>query len=262
MITIKQILAGSILVVDDKEANVLLLKRLLEGNGHTNVETTLRSDEVAALHATHAYDLILLDLQMPGMNGFAVMNQLRNQITSGYLPVIALTAEPRHKLEALRAGARDFISKPFDSIELRTRIHNMLEVRLLYKRLEQNQSLLERTVLERTAELRASEARYRNLIELATDWYWEQDATGAFTKVSGPIAEVLEPLHDAEWDPRERRSLLDKVAARIPFVNLALTRADEKGVRQRFLVSGEPIFDTHCRFAGFRGVGVDISQSH
>jgi PAS domain-containing protein len=84
-----------------------------------------------------------------------------------------------------RPGAKDFISKPFDLLEVKTRIHNMLEVRLLYRRLEDFSAALEQPWCERTAELRESEARYRSLTELASDWYWEQDESGAFTKVSG-----------------------------------------------------------------------------
>ena len=78
-------------------------------------------------------------------------------------------------MRALEAGAKDFISKPFDLVEVKTRIHNMLEVRLLYKQLENYNEMLEQTVQERTAELRDSEARFRSLAELASDWYWEQD---------------------------------------------------------------------------------------
>ena len=102
-----------------------------------------------------------------------------------------LTAQPGHKLRALQAGAKDFVSKPFDLVEVKTRIHNMLEVRLLYRKLENYNKVLEQTVQERTAELRESEARYRSLTELASDWYWEQDETGSFTKVSGPALEML-----------------------------------------------------------------------
>ena len=116
------------------------------------------------------------------------MEGLKTNTADDYLPVIVLTAQPGHKLRALKAGAKDFISKPFDLVEVKTRIHNMLEVRLLYRKLEDFNKVLERTVEERTAELRESEARYRSLTELASDWYWEQDETGDFTKVSGPGA--------------------------------------------------------------------------
>ena len=109
------------------------------------------------LHRKNRYDLILLDLQMPGMDGFQVMDNLKQIETDGYLPVLVITAQPGHKLRALARGAKDFISKPFDLLEVQTRIHNMLEVRLLYKKLEDYNKVLEQTVLERTAELRESE---------------------------------------------------------------------------------------------------------
>ena len=147
--------------------------------------------EVCALHRKHRYDLILLDLQMPGMDGFQVMEGLKTNQQDPYLPVIVLTAQPGHRLRALQAGAKDFVSKPFDLVEMTTRIRNVLEVRLLYRRLEKHNQLLEQKVQERTAELHESEARYRSLTELASDWYWEQDQDGAFTKVSGPVLEML-----------------------------------------------------------------------
>src|SRR5450631_1089383 len=151
------ILSASILIVDDQDANVKLLARLLSEAGYTNVASTMNPQEVAALHRKNRYDLILLDLQMPGMDGFEVMECLKADAADSYLPVIVLTAQPAHKLRALQAGAKDFISKPFDLVEVKTRIRNMLEVRLLYKNLESYNEVLERTVRERTAELRDSE---------------------------------------------------------------------------------------------------------
>jgi len=165
------ILNAGLLIVDDQEANVSLLEQLLRDAGYTRVASTMNPHEVCALHRKNRYDLILLDLQMPGMDGFQVMEALKTSEADRYLPVIVLTAQPGHKLRALQAGAKDFISKPFDLVEVRTRIHNMLEVRLLYKKLENYSKLLEQTVQERTAELRESEARYRSLTELASDWY-------------------------------------------------------------------------------------------
>ena len=114
------------------------------------------------------------------MDGFQVLEGLKEIETHGYLPVLVITAQPGHKLRALQAGAKDFVSKPFDLVEVQTRIHNMLEVRLLYKQLENYNKELEQTVAERTAELRESEARFRRLTELASDWYWEQDEKGTF----------------------------------------------------------------------------------
>ena len=175
MISSNDILGASILIVDDQESNVSLLEQLLSEAGYTCVASTMNPQEVCALHRKNRYDLILLDLQMPGLDGFQVMAGLKTNVADDYLPVIVLTAQPGHKLRALQAGAKDFISKPFDLLEVKTRIHNMLEVRLLYKQLESFNKILEQTVAERTAELRESEARFRSLAELSSDWYWEQD---------------------------------------------------------------------------------------
>jgi CheY-like chemotaxis protein len=153
------ILNGSILVVDDQPVNVQLLEQLLAGAGYTQVSSTTNPLEVAALHAEHHYDLILLDLKMPGMDGFQVMEALKESKQDKYLSVIVLTAEPGHKLRALEAGAKDFVSKPFDLVEVKTRIHNMLEVRLLYKKLENYSKLLEHAMQQSTAE--TAEARDR-----------------------------------------------------------------------------------------------------
>src|SRR5664279_4058934 len=153
MIDTDDILASRILVVDDQSANVQLLTRMLEDVGYRNVTATMNPLEVCALNRKNQYDLILLDLQMPGMDGFQVMEGLKTNDADGYLPVLVITAQPGHKLRALQAGAKDFVSKPFDLVEVKTRIHNMLEVRLLYKKLESYNKLLEQTVQERTDDL-------------------------------------------------------------------------------------------------------------
>lgn len=266
-----EIFSASILIVDDQEANVELLQQLLENAGYTNVAATQEPREVCALHRAHRYDLILLDLQMPVMDGFQLMESLKTNIVDGYLPVIVLTAQPGHKLRALQAGARDFISKPFDLVEARTRIHNMLEVRLLYRKLEHYKNNLERLVHERTAELRESEARYRSLTELASDWYWEQDEFGKFTKVSGPALEMLgikvDPLVEMPlartndgWNEVERATLRATIEARQPFIDFIFTRTHGDGRTQQYRASGEPMFSSCCRFIGYRGIGVEITR--
>jgi CheY-like chemotaxis protein len=267
-----------ILIVDDQPSNVELLEQLLCGAGYLAVSSTTAAEVVCAQHRQHAYDLILLDLQMPGMDGFQVMEGLKTNVVDDYLPVIVLTAQPAHKLRALQAGAKDFISKPFDLFEVKTRIRNMLEVRLLYKKLEDYNKLLEVAVAERTAELRASEARYRSLTELASDWYWEQDENGHFTQVSGPVLDMLgirthghdgspffnntldATVSDGEvdgWNAAERAQLHASIAARQPFIDFALSRTHLDGSQQHYRVSGEPVFDQSCRFIGYRGIGVE-----
>jgi two-component system cell cycle response regulator len=147
MVSASEILNASILIVDDQNANITLLEELLCGAGYTHVTSTMNPREVCAMHVGKPYDLILLDLQMPGMDGFQVMEALKTKEPEGYLPIVALTAEPAHKLRALQAGAKDFISKPFDLLEVKTRIHNMLEVRLLYKELGDSNKVLEHKAL-------------------------------------------------------------------------------------------------------------------
>jgi CheY-like chemotaxis protein len=169
MVSVANISGAAILVVDDREANVSLLEQILSEEGYTRITTTTNPQEVCALHLKNRYDLILLDLQMPGMDGFAVMDGLKTIESETYLPVIVLTAQPTQKLRALKAGARDFISKPFELVDVTTRIRNMLEVRVLYRQLENYNEVLELAVQERTAELRESEARYRSLAEIASD---------------------------------------------------------------------------------------------
>ena len=270
MIGAPDILNASILIVDDQESNVSLLEQLLSEAGYTCVASTMNPQEVCALHRKNCYDLILLDLQMPDMDGFQVMEGLKTNAADGYLPVIVLTAQPGHKLRALQAGAKDFISKPIDLDEVKTRIHNMLEVRLLYKRLENFNKVLEQTVQERTAELRESEARYRSLTELASDWYWEQDETGNFTRVSGPVLDMLGirvPAFEGEtsddemtgWNEAEREVLHAKIAARQPFLDFVFSRVNANGSQQKFQVSGEPMFNQSCGFIGYRGIGVELT---
>ena len=269
MISEPELAVSSILIVDDQAANVQLLTRMLADRGYTNLHSTMNPTEVCALHRQHHYDLILLDLQMPGMDGFQVMEGLKTNNMDAYLPVLVLTAQPGHKLRALQAGAKDFISKPFDLVEVKTRIHNMLEVRLLYKKLENYSKVLEQTVLERTAELRESEARYRSLTELASDWYWEQDEHGNFSKVSGPVLEMLGlrvPLlaggggvPSAGWNEEERTLLQKTIAARQPFLDMVFTRTNADGSLHKYQVSGEPMFNQSCRFVGYRGIGVEMA---
>ena len=270
MITATEILNANVLIVDDQQSNVQLLEEILKSAGYTRVTSTMDPYVVAALHREHGYDLILLDLQMPGMDGFQVMENLKAIETESYIPVLVITAQPAHKLQALLAGAKDFISKPFDLTEVKTRIHNMLEVRLLYRKLDNYNKLLEQTVQERTAELRESEARFRALTELASDWYWESDEHQRITKVSGPILDMLgiqmgasmeeaKVLQGSGWNEAERAELEANIKARRPFLDFPFSRVKPDGSHQHFRASGEPIFDRSARFIGYRGIGVEVT---
>ena len=156
MVSSSDIYHAKVLIVDDQEVNILLLDRMLRSAGYDSIRSTMNSSEVCELHRKNRYDLILLDLQMPGMDGFQVMEGLKEIEPDGYLPVLVITAQPDHKLRALQIGAKDFISKPFELAEVFARVYNMLEVRLLQNELRNYNNVLEQQVRERTADLQES----------------------------------------------------------------------------------------------------------
>jgi len=147
VISSTDILHGNILIVDDQASDVLLLEQMLRGAGYARVTSTRDPQAVCALHRDNHYDLILLDLQMPGMDGFEVMEGLKALEPDGYIPVLVITAQPSHKQRALQAGAKDFVSKPYEWAEVLMRVHNLLEVRLLYKQIEHHNEVLESLAL-------------------------------------------------------------------------------------------------------------------
>jgi putative heme transporter len=124
------ILRAKILIVDNQDVNVVLLEQLLQDAGYVSVTSTTDSRTVCALHRQHHYDLILLDLQMPGLDGFQVMEGLKALGFAGDLPVLVITAQPDHQRRALQAGAKDFLTKPLDLGEVLRRVHSILETRI------------------------------------------------------------------------------------------------------------------------------------
>ncbi|MCK9202402.1 MAG: response regulator [Gallionella sp.] len=180
MIDSSDILHGKILIVDDKEANILLLERMLRSAGYVSISTTMDPARVCELHRKNRYDLILLDLLMPGMNGFQVMESLKEIEPGGYLPVLVITAQPDQKLHALETGAKDFVSKPFELAEVLVRVHNMLEVRLLHKELHNYNDVLEQRVRERTAELK--ERYLETIFTMTRAAEYKDEDTGAHVK--------------------------------------------------------------------------------
>jgi PAS domain S-box-containing protein len=274
MLTSFEIHKAKILIVDDQAANVSLLEKILANIGYQNVVSTLDPTVVCELHRQHHFDLILLDLQMPVMDGFQVMAALKDVEPDSYTPVLVITAQPSEKLRALQAGAKDFVSKPFELVELQTRIANMLEVRLLHKKLANYNQLLEKTVEERTQQLKESEARFKSFTKLSSDWYWEQDASGNYVSVSGPVFDMLgiaestseSPKHDStesnfdEWNQAEYTQVRAKIEDRTPFLNYVYSLIKPDGSRQFLQVSGEPIFDEGGRFFGYRGIGMELND--
>ena len=244
MITRNDILNANILIVDDQPVNVQLLEYLLTSTGYTRVSSTTDPRVVAPWHEQHRYDIIILDLHMPGMNGFDVMDALKPLEPDGYLPVLVVTAEPDKKLAALEAGARDFVSKPFDPVEVLTRIRNLLEVRLLHKEARDYNALLEQTVRERTAELQ----RFRSAMDATSDAIFlidsdsmrMVDVNGGACRMLGYAAEQLLEMEPARIGLGTRDALQHAInqaraaasaPARAPeLLEIELTRADHATV--------------------------------
>jgi len=245
MITPADVRRARVLVVDDQPVNVQLLEYLLKTTGYENVHSTTDPRQVVALHLKHRFDLIILDLHMPGMDGFQVMEALKPLESESWLPVLVVTAEPDKKLAALEAGARDFIGKPLDTVEVMTRIRNLLEVRLMHRESREHGANLERTVRERTAALE----RFRRAMDATTDGIFLVDAASlALVDVSDGACRMLGFSRDA--------------LLRIDPVALGLTTADQL---QRHLATNgaaheSDIAETELLRAGGEGaVPVEIS---
>ena len=153
MISSADIHNAKILIVDDQQADVSLLDRMLLGDGYACVSSTMYPREVCNLYRRNRYDLILLDLKMPGMDGFQVMDGLKEIVMEDYLPVLVITVDSGQKLRALQNGAIDFISKPFNLAEVLARVRNILEVCLSRKKLFNHNEVLELRLEERSREL-------------------------------------------------------------------------------------------------------------
>lgn len=202
MISPADILHGKILIVDDLEANVLLLEQMLRGAGYDSITSTMNSSKVCELHLINHFDLILLDLLMPGMDGFQVMENLKEIEVGSYLPVLVITAQPSHKLRALKAGAKDFVSKPLDLAEVLLRVHNMLEVRLLhletkqlYDRVLAEQKVSERLLLNVLPHSLAD--RLKGRPEVATDSFTDL-ITESYAEVTVLFTDIVEFTKFAE----------------------------------------------------------------
>jgi putative two-component system response regulator len=149
-----------ILVIDDEPANVALLEGILTDNGYARVKSITNSREAIETYQAFQPDLVLLDLMMPHVDGLTILEALRAQASDILLPVLVLTADVNEetKLRALRAGATDFLLKPFDQIEALLRIGNLLEIRRLHIQLDMQRAAFEDAVVARTSELRAAQS--------------------------------------------------------------------------------------------------------
>ncbi|GAC1645040.1 MAG: hypothetical protein NVS4B2_34610 [Chloroflexota bacterium] len=181
--------SATILVVDDQQANLELLQSVLQSDGYTRIHCLADSRQVIELYTELRPDLILLDLHMPHLDGFAILERLQPIIPEDtYLPILILTADSTvsAKMRALTMGARDFITKPIDVIDVRLRVNNLLETRQLHMRLQQHNQSLEARVEERTAELGQSQIEILERLGQAAEY--RDDDTGQHTRRVGEMA--------------------------------------------------------------------------
>jgi putative two-component system response regulator len=198
-----------VLIVDDEETNVRMLSRLLEQSGYEHVTATQDSREVRAIYIRLRPDLILLDLHMPHLDGYEVMEQLAQVAEATYLPILVITGDldPDARQKALAMGAKDFVSKPFDPLELQLRIRTLLETRFLYLRIQSQNHLLEARVQERTRALEY--AQIEILERLATAAEFRDDNTGQHTKRVGQTSALI--AQQLGW-PEAQVSLIRRAA--------------------------------------------------
>lgn len=187
---------AKILIVDDQEYNISLLERILTRAGFKNLYSTMDPHETANMLIEVDPDIVLLDFHMPDMDGLQVLKLIRERSgANGYLPVLMLTADmtPETKQQVLQAGVDDFLTKPFDRMEVILRIHNLLRTRQLHLQLQQSNSKLEERVKERTEELETAKLEILHLLGRASEY--RDDITGQHTQrvgsLSGLIAERL-----------------------------------------------------------------------
>jgi len=183
---------AGILVVDDQPANVRLIERILQSEGYINVRSVQDSRNAVGVFVEFRPDLILLDLHMPHLDGIAVMKELEPHRAAGdYLPILVLTADilPATRQKALSMGAKDFLTKPFDAVEVLLRIHNLLETRFLYLELQDQNRTLDAKVAERTRDLEL--AQYEMLDRLARASESRDDDTGFHTQRVGKLSAAI-----------------------------------------------------------------------
>ena len=181
-----------ILLVDDDAANISLLENFLKRAGHQNLRSTTDPRQVLPIYLDFEPDLLILDLNMPHLDGYAVLHQLGPRIPDGtYLPILVLTADitPEAKRRALASGARDFLTKPFDPIEVRLRVRNLLETRFLHRQLQSHSQKLEEEVRSRTRELEGAQLETLERLALAAEY--RDDVTGEHTQRVGRISALI-----------------------------------------------------------------------
>jgi putative two-component system response regulator len=183
--------ASRILLVDDSQDLVYILERILQEEGYDDVISTTDPTTAVDLYQVTRPDLVLLDLHMPGLDGLEVLARLKETEGTDLAPVVMLTGNqsPEVKVRALRGGARDFLTKPFDASEVSLRIANLLEMRRLHVQLRRQNSILEQKVEARTRDLERAKLEILQRLALAAEF--RDDATGEHTQRVGRLSALM-----------------------------------------------------------------------
>ncbi|NUQ33785.1 MAG: response regulator [Planctomycetaceae bacterium] len=199
-----------ILIVDDDAQSVGLLTHILKSKGYTAIQSTTDPRNAVSFYQQFAPDLILLDLNMPHLNGFQVMEALQKVMDDTYLPVIVLSGQgdQEKRRQALELGAKDFIMKPFDLIELRTRIQNMLEVRLLHNQIREHRNQLEHYVSPSTRRVIREGKDEGASLARRTIIFSDLRGFTSFSERYSPVLvfEILEGVLEVQTDVIEKHS--------------------------------------------------------
>ncbi len=182
---------ANILIVDDNPANVALLEAILEDENFDHLVGVTDPYQVVPLCRQQRFDLILLDIRMPGISGIDVMHQLKEVTANDFLPIIVLTAQtdPETRQQALEAGAKDFLTKPFEDWEVLLRIRNTLQTRWYYTREVNRGDLLEDEVRRRTEEIRATQFEIVQRLGVAGEL--KDNETGAHVQRMSEVCSFL-----------------------------------------------------------------------
>lgn len=211
MVTARDITASRILIVDDELTNVQLLEKVLEHDGYRNFQSVTDPRRALDTYRSFRPDLVLLDLNMPVIDGFEIMERLKEIEKESYLPVLVLTAQAdlETRLRALRMGARDYVNKPFDISEICSRIRNILEVRLLHNQIKSQNQILEEKISERTATMVAYHEQLMHAEKLSAVGKLAASIAHEINNPLMGVRNILEQIQDANTLNEELQGLTD-----------------------------------------------------
>ncbi len=264
MITDVDIFNAKILIVDDIEENILLFEQLLETAGYHNMLGITDPLDTFDLFESFCPDLILLDINMPKINGYKVMEQLKKMSGNDYVPILVLTAQGdmETRLRSLKSGAKDFISKPFDNTEALTRIRNMLEVRLSHSRILQHNMILEQKVHQRTKELKKARDEMEVKVKLRT-----QELQKANAKLQEEIAVRKLAEEEAKKANEVKSEFLANISHELrtpmnPIIGFAMRgmerfRSDDRNRLKKYF---SQIYNSAIRLLGLLNDLLDLSK--